>query len=292
MSPTEATQDAAASLGIPCVWIIHESYSPDVLERLFPPFARNRIRDAFRLAARVVPASHDTAKLFEQLDVRGNVRVIHNGIPDEKSSRSIRANDGRKRILSVGTACERKGQHALIEAAAILARTRRNFAVDIVGLRDAVPYAGYVRQLVARRQLEGTVNLVTETNDVQKYFRDADIFVCTSHMETFSRSILEAESYGLPIVSTACQGIGEQVKWGFNALRFEAGDAAGLARQIDRVLSDDRLRSDMARRSRATFENNLSVDEMLDRYDLVIRSAVGRSAWDIAATPARVRRAA
>ncbi|QEL18826.1 glycosyltransferase [Limnoglobus roseus] len=270
--------EAAARLGLPCVWIIHESYSPDVMARLFPPFARWRAESAFILATRVVPASHDTAKLFEHLNARGNVRVVHNGIPTFPVRTRARLPGAKKRIISVGTACERKGQHTLVEAAAILAQTRRDFVIDIVGVRDAVPYAGYLRQLVARRGLAEVVNLVTETNNVADYYENADVFVCTSHMETFSRSILEAEAYRLPIVSTACQGIGEQVKWGFNALKFETGNAVDLARQLEVVLADDALRAKMAARSRSLFDNHLGYEEMLDRYDLVIRSAVGRSA--------------
>src|SRR5205823_644816 len=70
--------EAAARAGVPSVWIIHESYSRGHLERLFPPFARKRVEQAFALASRVVPASHDTAALFARLNTRGNVRVIHN----------------------------------------------------------------------------------------------------------------------------------------------------------------------------------------------------------------------
>lgn len=284
--------EAAAGLGVPSIWIIHESYAPDVLDRLFPAFIRGRIEAAFRLASRVVPASQDTARIFERLDVRGNVRVIHNGIPDERPLRQPVMGDRRKRILSIGTVCERKGQHTLVEAAAILSRTRRDFLVEIVGLRDAVPYSGYVRQLVERRGLKGFVDLVSETDDAARYYKSADIFACTSHMETFSRSVLEAEMHGLPIVSTPCQGIGEQVNWNWNAVRFEPGDATGLARQLDRLLADDRLRTDMGRRSRAMFENHLDVMEMLDRYELVIRSAIGRASWETGPAAVRVRRAA
>src|SRR6202008_1204426 len=39
--------EAAARAGIPSVWIIHESYSREHLERLFPPFARKRVEQAF-----------------------------------------------------------------------------------------------------------------------------------------------------------------------------------------------------------------------------------------------------
>lgn len=299
--------EAAARLGIPSVWIIHESYSPEHLCRLFPPFARWRLEAAFALAARVVPASHDTARLFAHLDTRGNVRVLHNGLDPAPFDAYIRhvtraqamarmpGPRGKKRVLAVGTVCERKGQHTLVEAAAELARERSDFACYLVGVRDAVPYAGYVRELVRRRGLEGVFHLVPETDDVWAFYRAADVFVCTSHMETFSRAVLEAEAFGLPIVSTPCCGISEQVYWGFNALRFEPGDAAGLAGQLGRVLADDRLRDRMGFRSRAAFDAHLDEREMLDRYEAVIRAAAGvpgPADESPAAPPAGARRAA
>ncbi len=276
--------EAAARLGIPSVWIIHESYSTEHLRRLFPAFAKGRIETAFRLASRVVPASHDTAKLFRHLDVSKNFRVIHNGIEPkpfddycrrvtrEDAARQLPGDRSKKRILSVGTVCERKGQHTLIEAAAILSRIRNDFICDLVGVRDSVPYASYVRELVRRNRLENVVNLVTETDRVWPFFRAADIFACTSHMETFSRSILEAEAFGLPIVSTPCEGIAEQVYWDYNALHFEIGDANRLATQIARFLDDDEFRKNAGLRSRAAFDSHQTYDEMLDQYETTLRS--------------------
>src|SRR5439155_4065583 len=134
-----------------------------------------------------------------------------------------------------------KGQHTLVEAAAILARERSDFAVHLVGVREGIPYAAYVRQLVRRHRLESVVHLVPETDAVWAYYRAADAFVCTSHLETFSRAVLEAEAFGLPIVSTPVSGIGEQVFWGANALPFDFGDAQALARELCRLLADNGL---------------------------------------------------
>ena len=266
--------EAAARAGIPAVWIIHESYSREHLERLFPPFARKRVMQAFALASRVIPASHDTATLFEHLNIRGNFRVIHNGLDprpfDDYLKQTPRRTAGTKRFLAVGTVCERKGQHTLVEAAAILARERRDFACDLVGLREGIPYADYVKQLIVRHELEALVDLVPETDDVWAFYRAADAFVCTSHMETFSRAVLEAEAFGLPILSTPVSGVSEQVFWDANALRFEFGEAEGLANQMRRLLDDEPLRAAMSRESRAAFENHLSHDEMLDRYGAMI----------------------
>ena len=150
---------------------------------------------------------------------------------------------------------------------------RSDFAVHLVGVRDGIPYAAYVRQLVRRHRLESVVHLVPETDAVWAYYRAADVFVCTSHMETFSRAVLEAEAFGLPVVSTPCCGVGEQVHWGANAMPFPFGDAADLARQLRRLLADDARRAEMGRQSRAAFDNHLDDSEMLDRYAAVVLAA-------------------
>jgi glycosyltransferase involved in cell wall biosynthesis len=257
----------------------------------------------------VVPASHDTAALFAHLNTRGNFRVIHNGldprpfddylrrVPRQDAERQVPGPPGKTRLLAVGTVCERKGQHTLVEAAAILARERSDFACHLVGMRDGIPYADYVRQLVQRHRLESVVHLVPETDNVWAFYRAADVFVCTSHMETFSRAVLEAEAFGLPVVSTPVCGVGEQVFWGANALRFEFGDAAGLAARLRRLLADDGLRDEMARQSRAAFDVHLDQEEMLDRYAAVVLAAARqgpRSRSDLVsfAPPFSTRRAA
>ena len=301
--------ESAARAGVPAVWIIHESYSADHLARLFPPFARRQVERAFALAARVVPASHATAALFDRLYTRGNVRVLHNGLDPkpfdaylrrvsrEEAAAKVPGNPSKKRIVAVGTVCERKGQHTLVEAAARLARARDDFEVHLVGARSGLPYVEYVRHLIDRHKLGSVVYLVPETDDVWAFLRAADVFACTSHMETYSRAVLEALAFGLPVVSTPCCGADEQLYWRSNALRVDFGDAAGLATQLGKLLADDALRAEMGRQSRAAFDNHLGYDEMLDRYAAVILSAArtgprARTALPPADVPAPARRAA
>lgn len=278
--------EAAARAGIPCVWIIHESYSEAVLQNLFSPFAKGRCEAAFLFATRIVPCSHDTAALFARLDHRKIIRVVHNAVhPREIDDYQKRVSRDEAlaitagprdtiRIIAVGTICERKGQHLLVEAAAKLASKKANFAIQLIGAREGIPYLEYVRRLIARHQLENNVSLIPET-DAKPYFRTADIFVCTSYMETYSRSILEAEAFGLPIVSTPCCGVGEQVSWGYNALAFPLGDSQSLSERLRVLLDDAVLRKQMGRASRAMFELHPSYEEMLNSFEFVFRSAAG-----------------
>jgi glycosyltransferase involved in cell wall biosynthesis len=181
----------------------------------------------------------------------------------------------RFRIVTVGTVCERKAQHVLIEAAAKLARDRRDFVCYLVGAREELPYLSYVRNLIQARGIEDLVVLVPETNNVRSFLRAADVFVCCSYVEAFSLSVLEAEAFGLPIVSTPCGGLDEQVAWNRSALKFEFGRADALAAQLDLLISDDSLRTSMGLESQAAFDLGLTAEGMIDRYLRAIRSAVG-----------------
>lgn len=272
--------ESAARRRVPGILAIQESYSADQLARMFSPFGRWRCERAFLFADRVIFASRSCAGLYARLDGRKNFDVIHNGLSpasfDEYRRKVSQTDaDDRLRVVTVGTVCERKAQHVLVEAAAKLAKDRRDFVCHLVGAREGLPYLSYVRNLIRARGLEGVVELVPETPDVWSYLRAADVFVCCSYVEAFSLSVLEAESFGLPIVSTPCGGLDEQVAWGRSALEFDFGDADALADRLRTLLSDDRLRAEMGKQSRAAFDLRLTAEGMLDRYQRAILSAAG-----------------
>jgi glycosyltransferase involved in cell wall biosynthesis/GT2 family glycosyltransferase len=276
--------EAAARAGIPSVWIIHESYTDAQMTALHSPFALFRVRAAFALTDRALIASHATARLFAAHDKRHTIEVIHNGLEaaaieeylarttPAEAKRLLAEPPGRKRLTAVGTVCERKGQYTLVEAATRLRRAGRDdFLVALVGVRDtSLSYVNYIRALIDREGLHDFIALIPETNDVRPYWRASDVFVCASHVEAFSRSMLEAEAFGLPIVSTPCCGADEQVVWGRNAFRFDFSDSRQLADHLEILLADDALRLRMGAASRAVYECHLTNNDMLDRYERLI----------------------
>lgn len=276
--------EAASRCGIPSVWIIHESYTPEQMAALHSPFALHRCRGSFALTDRALIASHATARLFAEFDLRHTIEVIHNGleataieeyiarVSPEEAKAQLKEPAKRNRITAVGTVCERKGQHTLIEAAAELKRRGRDdFLVALVGVRDSnQSYVNFIRTLIDREGLHDFVALVPETNDVRPHWRASDIFVCASHVEAFSRSMLEAEAFGLPIVSTPCCGADEQVVWNRNAFRFDFSDSGQLADHLERLLASDLLRQRMGDASRAVYECHFTNDDMLERYERLI----------------------
>ncbi|HST21658.1 MAG TPA: glycosyltransferase family 4 protein, partial [Blastocatellia bacterium] len=117
------------------------------------------------------------------------------------------------------------------------------------------------------------VVIVPETSDTALYYSAADLFVCTSRVESFPRVILEAMMAGLPIVTTPVYGIAEQVRENINALFYPPGDGAALADRIDRLVKDPRLRQKFAANSREVLDTLTDFEAMVGAYGKIFREA-------------------
>jgi len=73
--------------------------------------------------------------------------------------------------------------------------------------------------------------------------------LCASRSEIFPYSVLEAMSFGCPIVSTDVGGISEMIRHEGNGLLVPCGDATALAAVIQRLLDDSVLARQLAKQA-------------------------------------------
>ncbi len=275
--------EAAAHRDIPCVWLIHESYGPHERARLMSPHAEYRVGRAFQLARSVVFSSTACRDCYAAFD-QGRGRIIPSTVDHERIAKSLASStqaaarpaigaDSRVRFLAVGSVCERKAQHHLVEAAALLAKSRRDFVVSLVGGRAGVPYLDYVEHLIAARGVGDCVEVVPETPHVDRHFRAADVYASASYVEAYSVATLEALAFGLPVLATRAGGFDEQVSWGENGLPVAFGDPADMAAKMAQLLDDPALRARFGRESRAAYEQLPSTAELVARHGRVLVGA-------------------
>lgn len=86
-------------------------------------------------------------------------------------------------------------------------------------------------------------------NEKSRAFNSSDVYILPSYIEGLPISILEAMSYGLPVISTYVGGIPEIVHNGTNGLLFEAGDKIAMGNCIETLFSDEDLRTKMGANS-------------------------------------------
>ncbi|HEY4247456.1 MAG TPA: glycosyltransferase [Lacunisphaera sp.] len=171
-------------------------------------------------------------------------------------------------VINVGSVCPRKGQLFFIQAIEHLCRTSPALAAScrflLIGAHDN-PYAIGLRTLLTQTGLTN-VELLPPTNRVHEYFSVADLFVLSSFEEGFSRVLLEAMAFELPIVSTAIHGIPEITRDGVEALLAPAGDAPAMAAAMQRLLQNKPLASRVGRAARARLEATFTAERVIPQH--------------------------
>jgi len=278
--------DAAARVGIASVWNVHEARGGGGAYGGWPPGLGTRAEACFRHPYRIVFVSQAARDSYAWLDVAHRATVIRNVLHPARlraasplDRAAARAAQGAVRddvvFLLLGTVCERKGQLDLAGALrrlppALAARAR--FA--IVGDRG-LPYGRELRRRVAALPafVRERVRVHDEVADPTPFYHAADVFVCTSRVESYPRVILEAMGHGLPVVTTPAFGITEQVAEGVNAIFYRAADVSALARAIERLIADPVERGRFAQASPATLAALGTFESMIDAYAEVLNEA-------------------
>jgi glycosyltransferase involved in cell wall biosynthesis len=128
-----------------------------------------------------------------------------------------------------------------------------------------------LRHMVAEGRLEDRVKFVGRTPEPSRYYAAADCFVLPTRYDTFSLATLEAMASGLPVVVTRAAGVSELLTDGLDSIILQdPADVVQLARQLDRLMTDDRLRKSLGEEARKSAER-LSWEKVAERTLAVYR---------------------
>jgi poly(glycerol-phosphate) alpha-glucosyltransferase len=167
------------------------------------------------------------------------VAVIPNGVslPEMRADRVV--GDGKRTLLFVGRLHPKKGLTELVAAWALLpSATRATWRLAIAGW-DEIGLLAALEAQVETLGLGGEIAFVGQVFGADKdaAFRDAAAFILPSYSEGLPMTVLEAWSYGLPVLMTAACNLPK----GFTAgAAFEiATDPAAMAAAMADVLGDE-----------------------------------------------------
>jgi glycosyltransferase involved in cell wall biosynthesis len=164
-------------------------------------------------------------------------------------------------LVSVGRLDALKGHDTLVEAFRLLASSRPNIRLALVG--DGRE-RGALEARVASAGLTARVSFIGGTADVASYLRASDLFVLASNTEGMPGALLEAMALGLPVVATSVGGTPEVVVDAVTGLLVPPRDSAALASAIGRLIDDPGLRCQMGLRARARATESFSIGRILD----------------------------
>lgn len=251
--------------GVPVVAHLHGS-EMEVFYNTLSPFWQRRVVDQLEACARVLVLSASWQTFVTRIAPRARVQVLPNyvTVPDEPAG----GHGGPLvTVLFLGVVGKRKGVFDLLPAMALAVEGAPQLRL-LVGGNGEVEHA---RQLAESLNLQQHVQFLgwVAGEQKEKLLRQADVYILPSHNEGLPMSVLEAMSFGLPVVTTRVGGIPELVTDDEDGVLVEAGDVAAIAAALVRLAQQPSERARLGAGARARVQAAYADSTVLPQLERV-----------------------
>lgn len=275
--PLAASAAKAALPRVPVIMTAH--YSADPVDEAFKwsrwpnyRYGRQRLwrrwnRAMFRSIDHVVAISEFSADLTRRLAGREiPCSIIHHGLDPALFATAQPAGDiaqryaGRFLLLNIGRLEPLKNQRFLLDVIAGLRGTPAQLLLIGKG-----PDEQFLRDEIARRGLQDYVSLLGYRSDIPAVLKAGHLYVHASSLESFGLVITEAMAAGLPVLACDAGGVRDQFVGVEEALYAPDSTPAIVAGKIHALMQQPGVRHALALRQRDNFQQNFTLDNMLQR---------------------------
>jgi glycosyltransferase involved in cell wall biosynthesis len=177
-------------------------------------------------------------------------------------------------VLYCGRLAAVKALPSLLDAFALVLR---KFPEAVLVLLGDGPVRAELIEQVKHLQLKAeNVRFIgrIDPSKIPFWAKVADVFALVSYSEGFSCALTEAMSTGLACVVSDITANRQLIKPGEHGFLTPVGDSEAIAAAIRRLLEDELLRARMGQRSRQTILDNYSINQVVDRYETLIRKTL------------------
>lgn len=199
--------------------------------------------------------------------------VIYNSVPVKiEFNRSVfrseisAANDELLMVFT-GRLVEDKGISYLIEAIPSIDKRCR---MIFVGDGNIGKYKAMCEQL-------GVVDRVIflgKRKDIASILSGCDLFIFPTLHENLSNSLLEACTYGLPVVATNVGGNPEVIRNEIDGLLVPSADSIALANAINRIAQNNQLRKKMSQMAMEHMKEEFSPEKIFGKIDEIFTQII------------------
>ena len=231
---------AANEVKVPTLYYVHESpgyfnaYLSNNNINGLGIAASAGIKKALRQASLVIFVNRELENIYKNIAGDINGTVLWNGVENENNKNVIVEERDYFQILHVGSICSRKGQDILVDAFLELPQPiQEKMRLVFVGevYEYCVPYFNCMVKKIA-----GNKNVCFKKEiapaDMSTIYRNSDLYICSSTLETGPLTLLEAMRYRVPVISTKVGVVPELINSGENGFLVDKGNASQLADAI------------------------------------------------------------
>lgn len=265
-------QKIAKKHSIPTVIHLHGSEFADFYEECSQK-KKARIRNFFQESGAVITLGEIWSKFITSISPTAHVYILRNSvhIPDY----IVEQKQSEVNVLFLGVLIKRKGVVDLLQAVNTLVHDTNigDFSLKI-NIGGTGPEEELLKSYVIENHLEEYVNFLgwIDGKVKDKVLSMNQVYALPSYNEGLPISILEAISYGMPVIATNVGSVAEAVENEKNGFTFEPGNVQGYADALYRLITDYPLRLSMANASRRIAETYYDEKKYFVRLNKIFRS--------------------
>lgn len=198
-----------------------------------------------------------------------NIEVISNPIIiDTKGDQAKLEN---KQVLAVGRHDPIKGFDMLLRCWKKIVKNHPDWKLIIVGKRT---HSINLKNLAQKLSITDSVVFRGHTKDMSKVYLESSIFICSSRIEAFPLVILEAMSFGVPVVSFDCDyGPREIISNSIDGILVPQNNINVLADSTCHLIKNSHIRKEMGEMASKNIKR-YSVDKIMNQWKALFEELV------------------
>ena len=172
----------------------------------------------------------------------------------------------------MGRLSYQKGYDRLVRAWSVVHEKYPDWHLQIYGAGEM---HDSIQKLIDDLGLEKVITINRPTNQIDKVYVNASVFLLSSYYEGLPMVLLESFSHGVPAVSFDCKcGPKDIIKDGVNGFLVPNGDIKTYADKVIQLISDDAMRKKMGNAAYKTSFNFLKDKIMEEWMNLFYKKSV------------------
>lgn len=219
----------------------------------------------------IIFLSNNIKKKFEKFypQITTSVTVVYN--PCENVTPKIYANRDNI-ILYAGILNSNKAYDLLLKAYSYVKNELKDWKIVFLGNGEIKKAQKLSSSLGISENVEFHGYLIG--NDKKRFFENSSIFCLCSYQEGFPMAVIEAWSYGIPVITTRVGALPEVIIENKNAITFNFGDPLELAEKLKFCVENYALREKMSSFASSFSKDKFSLSTISHQLDKLYSSLI------------------